>query len=266
MNGGNTVITRSNSSLSAVAPLGIEKGGHFQTYAPLMNENVYTNLWRGPFYGYERAIETLELTGAPRRLKPAGIYYHTYSASKRASLRALHKVYGWALAQPLHPVFASEYIRKALDFNGMAIARERDGGAWIVRGTGDLRTLRALAQLGVPDLGRSSAVAGHAPAPGGERYLHLAGASAQLTFAATAPRLPYLAQANGRLADWQTVADGWRAKLEARVPLEFAIGALGQCALLADGRRLAPARREGELSHYRLSDAAQTLQLSCGQP
>lgn len=266
MNGGNTVITRSNPSLSAVAPLGIEKGGRFQTYAPIMNENVYTNLWRGPFYGYERAIETLEMTGSPRRLKPAGIYYHTYSASKRASLKALHKVYGWALAQPLHPVFASEYIRKALDFDRIVIARERDSGAWIVRGAGELRTLRAPAELGLPDLGRSSAVAGHAPAPGGERYLHLAGAFPRLTFAATAPRQPYLAQANGRLADWQPAPDGWRATLKAHVPLEFAIGALGQCALLADGRRLAPARREGDLSHYRLAHAAQALQVSCGQP
>ncbi len=92
MNGGNTIISRAHPSLTAVSPLGIAKGGMFQTYAPVMNENVYTNLWRGPFYGFEKVIETFEMTGRPRRLKPINIYYHTYSASKPAALNALHKV------------------------------------------------------------------------------------------------------------------------------------------------------------------------------
>jgi peptidoglycan/xylan/chitin deacetylase (PgdA/CDA1 family) len=94
MNGGETVITRANPSLTAVAPLGVgRRTAHgarlWQTYAPMMNENVYTNLWTGPFYGFARVIETFELTGAPRRLKPIDLYFHTYSASKRASLTAL---------------------------------------------------------------------------------------------------------------------------------------------------------------------------------
>src|SRR5204862_449411 len=83
----------------------------------LENENVYTNLWTGPFYGYERAIETFELTERPYRLKPINIYYHAYSASKRASLSALDKVYQWALSQPVMNLYASEYVQKVLDFN-----------------------------------------------------------------------------------------------------------------------------------------------------
>jgi hypothetical protein len=266
MNGGNTVITDSNPSLSAVAPLGVEKGGRFHAYAPMMNENVYTNLWRGPFYGFERAIETMKLTETPRRLKPIDIYYHTYSASKRASLKALHKVYGWALGQPVHPVYASEYIRKALDFNRMSIARDRGTGAWIVRGDGDLRTLRIPAELGTPDLGKSYAVAGHASAAADERYSHLAGGSAELRLDAAAPRLPYLAQANGRLDAWQPAPGGWSAALRAHVPLEFALGSVGGCTVGGDGRPLTPLRRSGDLNHYRLTDAAQSLQVSCRRP
>ena len=80
------------------------------------------------------------MTDKPRRIKPVGIYYHTYSASKAAGLKALKKVYDWALSQPLHPVRTSEFIRKVQDFHTYAIAREGDG--WRVRGAGQLRTLR----------------------------------------------------------------------------------------------------------------------------
>ncbi len=89
MNGGDTLITRADPSLTRVAPLGIPRGRHYQVYAPNQNENVYTELWRGPYYGYERVIETFELTELPRRLKPVNIYYHAYSATKTASLAAL---------------------------------------------------------------------------------------------------------------------------------------------------------------------------------
>lgn len=48
MNGGDTSITRANPSLTAVGALGIEKSGFLQVYAPITNENIYTNLWTGP--------------------------------------------------------------------------------------------------------------------------------------------------------------------------------------------------------------------------
>ena len=35
------------------------KGDWFQVYAPMQNENVYTNNWTGPFYGFERVIRNL---------------------------------------------------------------------------------------------------------------------------------------------------------------------------------------------------------------
>jgi hypothetical protein len=107
------------------------KGEWFQTYAPMQNENVYTNNWTGPFYGFERVIETFEMTERPLRLKPVNIYYHTYIASKRASIASLHKVYGWAQEQlrqqQLHPIYTSEYIERTLDWRRATVARTASG-------------------------------------------------------------------------------------------------------------------------------------------
>ena len=43
-------------------------------------------------HGFERVIEP-EMTESPYRFKPVDIYYHTYIASKNASLESLKKVY-----------------------------------------------------------------------------------------------------------------------------------------------------------------------------
>ena len=260
MNGGDTAITRGNPSLTAVGALGIRKNGFLQVYAPVTNENLYTNLWRGPFYGYERVIETFEMTERPRRLKPVGIYYHTYSASKRAGLAALNKVFAWAGAQPLHPVFASEYILKVRDFHELAIARDGDG--WRIRGNGDLRTLRL--PEGRPDIARSSGVAGFRDGPEGG-YVHLAGGSA--TLHTGGGRTPALHEANARLGDWRRAANGLSLTLRGHVPVEFSLADAAGCQVRADGRPLTPVRaaRHGDtpIHAYRLNDAAAQIQVTC---
>ena len=58
INGGDTSISTQPVTHSHWR-LGI-KEGYLQVYAPITNENIYTNLWTGPFYGFERAIETME--------------------------------------------------------------------------------------------------------------------------------------------------------------------------------------------------------------
>lgn len=272
MNGGDTFISRSNPSLTVVRPLGITLGGYLQVYAPVANENIFTNLWRGPFYGYERVLETFEMTESPRRLKPVGIYYHTYSASKQAGLRALHRVYGWALEQPLHPVYASEYIRKVQDFHHMAVAREGEG--WRVRTRGDLRTLRlpdAAAQVAqrVP---ASEGLAGWRAASDGT-YVHLTGRRAWIArspAAATGPTRPWLHEANGRVLRWSHDArrNVTEVELQGHVPLQFAFTGLAPgCTLSANGRPLpAPARGTSpgtEPATYRIADAAANLQIAC---
>ena len=203
MNGGETIITERDRSLTLVAANGIRKQGAYQVYAPNQNENLYTNNWTGPFYGFERVIETFKLTGAPLRLKPIDIYYHVYSASKPASITALHKVFDWAIQQPTTRVFPSQYIRKVLDFEATTVARDVATDMLIVRTGDDLRTLRLPVGTNLPDIDRSTGVAGVANGPTGA-YLILSAGEARIPGSAAVPpaasRLPYLTEVNGAVS------------------------------------------------------------------
>ena len=267
INGGDTSISRDNPSLTAIGGLGIRKNGFLQVYAPITNENIYTNLWTGPFYGFQRAIETFEMTDSPRRIKPVGIYYHSYSASKPAALKALKKVYDWALAQPLHPVHASEFARKVQDFYDYAIAR--DGQGWRLRSSnGALRTVRLPDALGLPQPGTSQAVAGWRPGTEGQ-YVHLSDPSALLQTGGREIGTPYLYEANARLEEWTADEDGLRVQLRLRghVPLEFALANTQTCQVRANQRNLAALRSGAQtrtaVQHFRLPDVAAQIQILC---
>lgn len=269
MNGGDTFISRRNPSLTAVGPFGIRTGSLLQVYAPITNENIYTNLWRGPFYGYEEVVDTFEMTERPRRLKPVDVYYHTYSASKPASLKALHKAFAWTETQSLHPVFASDYIRKVHDFYKVAIAR--DGNGWRIRGDGNLRTLRLPAGMR-PDLDSATAVAGARRGIEGD-YLHLADDAAWFSTATTpaANRLPFLVDANGRLSDWQRreaiPGSGLNFRLTAHAALDFRVANLEGCLTRINGKPAKSARPEiidgHSVTRFKLNDAAATIEISC---
>ena len=242
MNGGETLITSSSDSWTGIAPIGIDKGGHYQVYAPNQNENMYTNEWTGPFYGYENVIQTFERTDRPIRFKPVDIYYHSYSGSKQASLRALRKVYDWAMARDLFNIHVSEYAAKVLDFQGMSVAR--DGEAWVVRGTGALRQLRLPASLGYPDLARSRGVAGFAD-EGAARYVHMSEPACRLVLSPRKPDRPYLAMANGALSGWSSEPRRLAMTLEGRLDLVFALGGAADCKVTADGAPV-KGRREAD--------------------
>ncbi|MDD3353224.1 hypothetical protein, partial [Zoogloea sp.] len=262
LNGGNTIITRAYPSLTAISPLGVRHPQGFHVYAPIMNENVFTNLWTGPYYGFERVIETFQMTGSPRRIKPIDIYYHTYSASKPASLRALHKVYGWAMAQPVHPVFPSEFVRKAMNFNSVVLARPVGGNALLVRNAVHLRTLRAPAGLGVPDMAASRGLAGWRAGEEG-RYLHLADSRAEIRFAPAANRLPMLHSANARLSRWKAVDKGLQFRLQGHQALELELVHPPQCLLSSAGKTLPGSSRDKQHFLYRTSHAAADFDLRC---
>jgi hypothetical protein len=140
INGGDTAITRAQPYRYLIAPLGLERNGYYQVYTGQQNENVYTNLWSGPFWGYSKAIETFELTEKPRRVKPINIYYHFYSAERKESLNALKKVYDYALSLKTSPVYASKYARSVEDFYQAGLYNY--GDRWIVADKGELKTLR----------------------------------------------------------------------------------------------------------------------------
>ena len=71
VNGGDTQIRKAHPTLTAVYPQARPTADGMQVYAPIMNENVYTNDWTGPFDGFRHVIETFEMTERPRRLKSA---------------------------------------------------------------------------------------------------------------------------------------------------------------------------------------------------
>jgi len=228
INGGDTVITGSNRSISNVAPLGIPRGNFFQVFAPNQNENVYTNLWTGPFYGYKRVLETFRLTDSPMRLKPVNIYYHFYSATKEASLNALKQVHDWAVGQRLFAVYTSEYIEKVLDYNRTVIAW--DGSGWLIRNNGQLRQMRIPNTLGYPDLLNSSNVSGFND-HGDSRYLHLLpGGEARVQLAQSSSGEPYLASAGGFLDYFERGNNGLKLGLHGYTPFRVRIGNAKGCS------------------------------------
>jgi hypothetical protein len=226
MNGGETTITESQKSATNVAPLGIWRNSQFQVYAPNQNENVYTNLWTGPFYGYERVIETFRLTDAPLRLKPINIYYHFYSASRQASLNALQKVYKWSLEQNPLNIFASEYVEKVHDFNRTVIAKS--GDSWLVRNSGQLREFRLPGSAGFPDLDKSRNVAGFSDHQN-SRYIHVGPGGESSIVIGSAPRVtPYLHNANGRIEGLVRNDSTVSLKFNGHLPISFTLeGASG---------------------------------------
>ena len=254
MNGGDTIITRSLPSLTLVAPLGVMKKGHFQIYAPNQNENAYTNNWRGPFYGFERVIETFELTETPYRLKPINIYFHTYAASKPASLKSLYKIFNWARAQETTPVYTSDYIRKVLDFNRLVVARTPDG--WLVRGAENLHELRTPVTLGQPELKTSKGVAGF-NRHGDNLYLHLAQSEAEIRFGKTITSPPYLVSANARIENLvrSNSANGLTLGFTLRgdVPLKFDLALAARCTVHADGRAIKPDASKKNIARFSMN-------------
>ncbi len=224
LNGDNAEEPGVRPTLAQVPSFVRPVGARTQVYAPAQNENVYTNLWRGPYYGFRRVIDYFQFTEAPRRLKPIGIYYHFFSGTKAASIKALHDVYAWAGEQQTFPVWASEYAAGVRGFEQATLARRADG-TWMVRGLGALATLRLPAALGWPDLDRSEGVVGVRDLPQG-RYVTLdPGHPITLALSAERPSGPYLLAANAGVASFRRLTpDTIRFHLRGHVPVEAEIG------------------------------------------
>ena len=112
VNGGTTILTRAHPSLTGLSPLIRPTAGGIQYYAPIINENLYTNLWQGPYYGFRGVLETFALTDAPRRLRGLHLYYHFYSATKQASIRVMQDIYRSMQAEQPISLWMSQYIRR----------------------------------------------------------------------------------------------------------------------------------------------------------
>lgn len=259
MNGGDTTITRSNNSWTRIAGLGIKKGDNFQVFAPNQNENVYTNLWTGPFYGFERVIETYQLTDSPYRFKPIDIYFHSYLVSKTAGANALHKIYQWALKQPVFAVYSSEYIKKVLDFNDFVVARTPQG--YRFRGNGDLRTIR-LANAPYINLTQSNSIAGFNQ-HNQQNYVHLTQSNSDIVLQQNTTTLPYIESSNAFIKNFNRQGNDLFFDLTGYQAIQLTLANAAQCQL-KQGKKVLNTRQIG--SRLLLEDTAHeltALRLSC---
>ncbi|MFC2971120.1 bifunctional glycoside hydrolase 114/ polysaccharide deacetylase family protein [Azotobacter bryophylli] len=262
VNGGNTVLTRAYPSLSGLYPLIRPTSGGIQYYAPIANENVYTNLWKGPYYGFRGLIETFDLTENPRRLRGLHLYYHFYSGTKQASIKTMHRIYRTMLAQQPLSLWMSDYIPRLHGLYQASLARRSDG-SWQVRGMDELRTLRLDPELGWPDLLRSRGVAGVRDLPQG-RYLHLSRANATLVLRDSRDPHPALEEANIPLRDWSYLDENRvRFSFAGAFPLAFSVRASGACRVISDGRTYQGRAQQGLWQFQLPLKQVQDAQLVC---
>ncbi len=236
LNGGNSKVTNAFPSVTGLYPQGIETESGWQIYAPIMNENVYTNDWTGPFYGFRKVIETFKLTDSPRRFKPITIYWHFYSGTKASALYALKDVYDWALKQPALPLYISEYAPRVEGFYQCVMATDLNGD-WYIQNLGALRTLRVGQGMGWPDPSSSENLAGFIDLPQG-RYLHLSSDKAKICFSSQRPQYPYLIEANAPLKYWQYKGINRVAlRFKGHTDIRFSINSYRSCSVYLKNKK-----------------------------
>ena len=222
INGGDSVRDGKWPSYTRVSPLMRQVGAHWQVYTSASNENLYTNLWTGPFYGFRYVVETFERTETPRRVSAINVYYHFYSGERVASLKALTAVYDWVLRRPLAPLFTSEYLAMVAGFRSARIARTAEG--WRIWNHGDLRTVRFDGSDEAVDLRASRGVLGwnrHA----GSLYVHLEGSEeALVVLTAKRSDVPYLVSASHRVTRFHRQGGGVVIRLAGLGPRSVEVG------------------------------------------
>lgn len=238
VNGAKTIMTNSNPSVAGLNPLLRPTEGGLQYYAPVINENVYTNLWKGPYYGFRDVIDTFELTDSPRRLRGIHLYYHFYSSTKQASIKAMDDIYGYMRKQQPMSLWMSDYIDRLHGLYQASLARTAEGD-WQIRGMDGLRTVRLNPQMGWPDLARSQGIAGVRDLPQG-RYVHLSADHALLALRSDRDPRPALEEANLPLLDWRYLDDHRVSfSFAGQVDLTFSVRSASACHVEVDGQRFA---------------------------
>lgn len=208
MNGGTTILSRRWPGLAGVAPRITMMDDELQVYAPAQNEMYYTDDWKASFLGgFANVIETFELTGAPRRLKPVNIYYHFYSGERGDALAALQKAEDWALNQPLHTVHALEYVQSVHGARDCAIFQV-DEHHWTLQTDGTIRAFRLPASSGFPQTGLDTGVTGWNDDLG-VRYLHTNGSKkVEVMLLPGPPGAPSLVSCTGETTFTKLDAEG----------------------------------------------------------
>lgn len=269
VNGGNTYVVDGNFSLAQVFPQINWYPSAVQVYAPLLNENLFTNLWTENFGGYARAIESFELLGHPRRLKTISMYYHMYSGVYPSSINALHKVYDWALTQEITPLYLSDYAARAKTLYETGLARslssDPDQREWFITSTG-IKTLR-ISPDKVPGVA-SQGIAGMNTGPDGI-YLSLSEPRVKLIVEDRSESTvlggrAYLVSANGMIRQWDGAGDQLDIVVESYVPLQMTLGQASHCDLGQPDARV-QAQVQGDTLVLRTAAKGRfDIRLSCG--
>ncbi len=230
LNGGDTEIRNLMPWSSKIQPFGIKIGDFYQIYTAQQNENIYTNEWLGPFWGFRQVIQTFKLTNKPKRLKALNIYYHFYSGSKLASINALKDVYEWTLKQDTMPIYATEYSPKVLDFYNASITKFKN--YWLIVGLHDLKTLRVSNKLGFVDIDKSVGVIGKKREKDFE-YIHLAPAKKHLLYISKIAHddQNHLISSNAKVLKYKKEQKNIQFKLQSYVDLKFSYHVAKNCSI-----------------------------------
>jgi len=257
INGGGAPISKTRPTLSDIWPMGIPKGKLFQVYAAQSNEEVFTHNWTGSYFGFERVIESYQMTDLPRRFKPIDLYYHPYIVTKAAGAKSLHTVYQWALKQPLHAIYSHQYFRSVNDWRQATVARRLAGG-WRLRSGAELRQWAQPVSAAAPQLAQCQNVAGwneHAQL----RYLHATAGQVMLQTASAGPAEPRLVEANADVTRWAVQADrSIQLSLQGHLPVE----AVFQLPAGWTARAAAGAKIETTPAGTRVSSSGTTVDLT----
>lgn len=207
INGGDARFDKVCNSYAYITPLIRMVGPYRQIYTSNCNENIYTNLWTGPFYGFEKVVETFQNTAKDMIYRPINIYYHFYIAAKHSALGSLEKVCDYAMKQDINPVFTSEYIDRVHGFFDAEIENVR-GSIWEIRNNGKCRTVRFDNTERVPNMMSSANVLGYVIKKN-SLYIHLGEAQKTVLVMETNPdnNHPFLVESNCEISDWKSTSD-----------------------------------------------------------
>lgn len=223
-----TLITKYYSSMTDVSSLGLYEGPYFQVFAPIGNDNEAIAL-EDTFYSLIDILDSFKLTDKPRRLKAIDIYVHFFTLSQMAGVQALHKVYAWALAQPVMNIYVSDFFNIVSDFNDLVIAKKGEG--WLFETNDSLRELRIPLSMGYPDLISSRNVIGYS-LYNEDVYIHLGpGGEAYVSLTTKPASIPFLVESNVRVKRFVRKAQNIDFSLEGYLPPKFTLANMDKCSL-----------------------------------
>ncbi len=206
MNGGDSRMDDLYKGYSNLSGLYRKAGKYLQVYTSNANENLYTNLWTGPFSGFREVIKTFKSTEEPIRIKPMNIYYHFYSGEHISSIKSLEEVYEYVLEQKPSLVFASDYIKWVHGFRSTQI-NKFNRLRYDLSNYGTLRTFRIEGTDMIPDYKKSKNIIGHNHFQG-NLYVFLGNKkSAHLKLTNDAPNAPFISSCNGWVENFDQSPD-----------------------------------------------------------